>query len=99
MYCCCGERWTFLIIIHFTQIYLFTEMENEIVLDFYFWRRKRCTVAVEIDGPNLRNERNMGARPLACKPTIYDSMSDLGEIRVYQRADFQSGSRVLKKVF
>ena len=30
---------------------------------------------------------------------IYDSMSDLGEIRVYQRADFQSGSRVLKKVF
>ena len=30
---------------------------------------------------------------------IYDSMSDLGEIRVYWRADFQSGSRVLKKVF
>ena len=30
---------------------------------------------------------------------ICDSMSDLGEIRVYQRADFQSGSRVLKKVF
>ena len=28
-----------------------------------------------------------------------DSMPDLGEIRVYQRADFQSGSRVLKKVF
>ena len=31
--------------------------------------------------------------------TAYDSMPDLGEIRVYQRADFQSGSRVLKKVF
>ena len=31
--------------------------------------------------------------------STYDSMSDLGEIRVYQRADFQSGSRVLKKVF
>ena len=30
---------------------------------------------------------------------VYDSMSDLGEIRVYRRADFQSGSRVLKKVF
>ena len=30
---------------------------------------------------------------------IYDSMPDLGEIEVYQRADFQSGSRVLKKVF
>ena len=33
------------------------------------------------------------------KSPIYDSMSDLGEIEVYQRADFQSGSRVLKKVF
>ena len=31
--------------------------------------------------------------------SIYDSLSDVGEIRVYQRADFQSGSRVLKKVF
>ena len=30
---------------------------------------------------------------------IHDSLSDVGEIRVYQRADFQSGSRVLKKVF
>ena len=29
----------------------------------------------------------------------YDSLSDVGEIRVYQRNDFQSGSRVLKKVF
>ena len=29
----------------------------------------------------------------------YDSLSDVGEIRVYRRADFQSGSRVLKKVF
>ena len=33
---------------------------------------------------------------IVCK---YDSISDVGEIRVYQRADFQSGSRVLKKVF
>merc|ERR1711963_145847 len=28
---------------------------------------------------------------------LYDSFSDVGEIRVYWRADFQSGSRVLKK--
>ena len=34
-----------------------------------------------------------------CSLTRYDSLSDVGEIRVYQRADFQSGSRVLKKVF
>ena len=30
---------------------------------------------------------------------IYDSFATVGEIRVYWRADFQSGSRVLKKVF
>ena len=29
----------------------------------------------------------------------YDSIATVGEIRVYRRADFQSGSRVLKKVF
>ena len=31
--------------------------------------------------------------------TAYDSIATVGEIRVYRRADFQSGSRVLKKVF
>ena len=30
---------------------------------------------------------------------IYESFATVGEIRVYRRADFQSGSRVLKKVF
>ena len=37
-----------------------------------------------------------------CVPShlsIYDSIATVGEIRVYRRADFQSGSRVLKKVF
>ena len=29
----------------------------------------------------------------------FDSIATVGEIRVYWRADFQSGSRVLKKVF
>ena len=32
-------------------------------------------------------------------PIGYDSIATVGEIRVYWRADFQSGSRVLKKVF
>ena len=32
-------------------------------------------------------------------PSLYNSIATVGEIRVYQRADFQSGSRVLKKVF
>ena len=31
--------------------------------------------------------------------TKYESFATVGEIRVYWRADFQSGSRVLKKVF
>ena len=31
--------------------------------------------------------------------TEFDSIATVGEIRVYWRADFQSGSRVLKKVF
>ena len=30
---------------------------------------------------------------------VYDSFSDVGGSRVWWRADFQSGSRVLKKVF
>ena len=30
---------------------------------------------------------------------VYESFATVGEIRVYWRADFQSGSRVLKKVF
>ena len=29
----------------------------------------------------------------------YESIATVGEIRVWWRADFQSGSRVLKKVF
>ena len=30
---------------------------------------------------------------------VYESIATVGEIRVWWRADFQSGSRVLKKVF
>ena len=30
---------------------------------------------------------------------VYESFATVGEIRVWWRADFQSGSRVLKKVF
>ena len=33
------------------------------------------------------------------QPIRYESFATVGEIRVYRRADFQSGSRVLKKVF
>ena len=40
---------------------------------------------------NLKTQLSQVAR--------YDSIATVGEIRVYWRADFQSGSRVLKKVF
>ena len=42
---------------------------------------------------------NRGQSCLLRQWKTYDSLSDVGEIRVYQRADFQSCSRVLKKVF
>ena len=48
---------------------------------------------------NLIRELSMTQRFILFFHSIYDSLSDVGEIRVYQRADFQSGSRVLKKVF
>ena len=34
-----------------------------------------------------------------CNTRAYDSIATVGESRVWWRADFQSGSRVLKKVF
>ena len=33
------------------------------------------------------------------KYVLYESFATVGEIQVWWRADFQSGSRVLKKVF
>ena len=46
---------------------------------------------------NVRYNFNMGKANLVYD--IYDSIATVGEIRVWWRADFQSGSRVLKKVF
>ena len=40
-----------------------------------------------------------GSKPPQEWAEVYDSIATVGEIRVYWRADFQSGSRVLKKVF
>ena len=49
-------------------------------------------------------QSNHGTISLTCKfnspiLSIYDSIATVGEIQVWWRADFQSGSRVLKKVF
>ena len=46
----------------------------------------------------LAKTTNKG-RPLFFSILEYESIATVGEIRVYWRADFQSGSRVLKKVF
>ena len=56
---------------------------------------------------SLLQEARMAAKLLEKKFGIkdvsrreeYESIATVGEIRVYWRADFQSGSRVLKKVF
>ena len=38
-------------------------------------------------------------KSIDAQQNMYESFATVGEIRVYWRADFQSGSRVLKKVF
>ena len=50
------------------------------------------------DGGGLRSKRVLSLS-ISRGTTGNESFSDLGEIRVWLRADFQSGSRVLKKVF
>ena len=56
-------------------------------------------VTVYIDDLSIDNWSSILRSSILSVSTTYDSLSDVGEIRVYQRADFQSGSRVLKKVF
>ena len=41
----------------------------------------------------------MYKRRIKKKKNTYDSIATVGETGVWLRADFQSGSRVLKKVF
>ena len=63
-----------------------------------------CDVnAMQCNSMQIQHGRNKMRQHLLSKEmwgeSIYESFSDLGEIRVWLRADFQSGSRVLKKVF
>ena len=48
--------------------------------------------------PNQAKTRNR-SRNIPSERALYDSIATVGEIRVWWRADFQSGTRVLKKVF
>ena len=53
---------------------------------------------VQLDVLFLRNALQR-TQECVCQKLFYESFATVGEIRVYRRADFQSGSRVLKKVF
>ena len=47
----------------------------------------------------IGTRREVFVQNIAKGTTQYESIATVGEIRVWWRADFQSGSRVLKKVF
>ena len=59
----------------------------------YVYCSGRCGGMVQFDCGLTEARRHVSL------DTEYDSIATVGEIRVYWRADFQSGSRVLKKVF
>ena len=87
------------------------DMENHpgklpTIQDFLFKMRKQLLICIEFI--NDLNEQSHAERIIIYTNVnlrginamkIYDSIATVGEIRVYWRADFQSGSRVLKKVF
>ena len=73
-------------------------------LHFSHQRRQRCFNTDNIGDNHLFHTDsvkcpNFGNHHYLDVPKGYDSIATVGEIRVYWRADFQSGSRVLKKVF
>ena len=49
--------------------------------------------------PSLLEEDTLKSISIYEYISIYDSIATVGETGVWLRADFQSGSRVLKKVF
>ena len=56
-------------------------------------------VTVYIDDLSIDDWSSILRSSILSVSTIYESFSDVGEIRVWWRADFQSGSRVFKKEF
>ena len=74
------------------------ESEVSIITEGNFYSRQRKANTILFKPGYSLAVKMIPISIMTIKP-VYDSMSDLGEIRVYQRADFQSGSRVLKKVF
>ena len=57
------------------------------------WRGHGARLSIRTKDPNNHSDTETGTL------SMYESIATVGEIRVWWRADFQSGSRVLKKVF
>ena len=79
-------------------LYMNMYMGNDSLTQVSIYRYSRIDKNID-KGRDKDKDRDRGGNGYKDMHIAYDSMSDLGEIRVYQRADFQSGSRVLKKVF
>ena len=77
------------------------EEQCESIYDFSLFVVYLFLEARNISGqkPNICEPARAFITPMLIDGFRYESFSDVGEIRVWLRADFQSGSRVLKKVF
>ena len=53
----------------------------------------------EVDKPFGQTFIMVREGTIIVQPCVYESIAGVGETGVWLRADFQSGSRVLKKVF
>ena len=73
-------------------------VETHFIVYFIFTTQKFTKSKTKIKISS--NDRKMGMEGgLDSTNQQYESFATVGEIRVYWRADFRSGSRVLKKVF
>ena len=71
-----------------------------IVIIRYLMITKRAKRANQPIDPRLETARvDQVERLVSIIVCVYESIATVGESRVWWRADFQSGSRVLKKVF
>ena len=89
--------------------YFFANSDLDLPIDFFFvsilYRSKYSFAKYYVFSNNNDVDRGEGSRAAISKNVtdktflLYDSVADVPESRVWLRADFQSGSRVLKKVF
>ena len=68
------------------------------IVDASSCHHRKANSHQRISSPTHTTEHNVAIEVYFFKNS-YESIATVGEIRVWWRADFQSGSRVLKKVF